>query len=50
MILDHSGLFLDRLQSTSDGPGIPFIKVTPGPSRIAMIPEATEEFLHPIVA
>ena len=40
MIFDHPGLFLDRLQSTSDGPGIPFVKVTLSPSRIAMIPEA----------
>ena len=45
MILDHSGLFLDRFQPTSNGPGIPFVKVTPGPSRIAMVPEVTEAFL-----
>ena len=41
MIFEHPGLFLDRFQPTSNGPGIPFVKVTPGPSRIAMIPEAT---------
>ena len=41
MIFDHPGLSLDRFQPASDGPGIPFVKVTPGPSRIAMIPEAT---------
>ena len=45
MILDHSGLFLDRFQSASNGPGMPFVKVTPGPSRIAIVPEVTEEFL-----
>ena len=45
MIFDHPGLFLDRFQSTADGPSIPFIKVMPCPSRIAMIPEATEACL-----
>ena len=45
MIFDHSGLFLDRFQPTSNGPGIPFIKVTPGTSRIAIVPEVTEACL-----
>ena len=46
MILEHPGLFLDRLQSASNGPGILFVKVTPGPSRIAIIvPEAMEACL-----
>ena len=42
MIFDHSGLFLDRFESASNGSGIPFVKVTLGPSRIAIVPEATE--------
>ena len=45
MIFEHPGLFLDRFQPTSNSPGIPFVKVTPGPSHIAMLPEATEAFL-----
>ena len=45
MIFEHPGLFLDRFQPTSNGPGIPFVKVTPGPSRIAIVPEVTEGFL-----
>ena len=40
MILDHPSLFMARLQPASDGPGIPFVKVTPGPSRIAIVTEA----------
>ena len=45
MIFDHPGFFLDRRQSTPNGPGIPFVKVTPGLSRIAMLPEVTETCL-----
>ena len=45
MILDHPGLFLARLQPSSDGPGIPFVKMTPSPSCIAIVPEATEACL-----
>ena len=41
MIFDHSGLFLDRFQSASNGPGILFVKVASGPSRIAIVPAVT---------
>ena len=45
MMFDHSGLFLNRFQSASNGPSIPFVKVTSGSSRIAIVPEVTEACL-----